>query len=103
MATKWRTDVLRWVLVFMVLIDVRAQSPANAIDELVVAIWRNEDGRAKSLLKGISDVNQARIASDTTPLMAAAERGNTEIMELLLAKGANVNARAQDGSTALLY
>ena len=38
-----------------------------------------------------------------TPLHIAAIRGNKEIAELLIAKGADVNAKAEYDNTPLLY
>src|SRR6185503_6086035 len=38
-----------------------------------------------------------------TPLMVAARSGYPEVVEQLLAKGANVNARAGRGQTALMW
>ena len=38
---------------------------------------------------------------DRTPLHSAAVRGHTEVVELLLAEGAEVNARMSKGYTAL--
>ena len=37
------------------------------------------------------------------PLFEAAEKGDTEAVNALLAAGANVNARTRDGATALRY
>src|SRR6185503_12422362 len=38
-----------------------------------------------------------------TPVMVASRSGSTEVVEQLLAKGANVNARAARGQTALMW
>jgi len=50
--------------------------------------------------KGV-DVNKACDGIDYTPLMEAASFGVTDITNLLIAKGANVNARAKNGTDAL--
>ena len=52
------------------------------------------------LMKG-ADVNGSQ-ASGWTPLMLASYKGYKEIVELLIAKGADVNARDDNGKTALL-
>ena len=46
------------------------------------------------------DVNWKNIAS-LTPLHNAAHNGHKEIAELLIAKGANVNAKMDNGFTSL--
>ena len=38
-----------------------------------------------------------------TPLHWAARKGHQEIVELLIANGANVNAQDEDGGTPLFY
>jgi len=88
--------------------------PSNPTDDLITAIWESrgpfgtapaENGRAKRLLERIVDVNKTggHQALKVTALMAAAEKGNTEMVRLLIAKGADVNVHARDGSTALFY
>jgi ankyrin repeat protein len=43
----------------------------------------------------------ALLEGETTPLMHAAEGGHVELVRLFLAKGADVNARTENGGTAL--
>lgn len=47
------------------------------------------------------DVNQEDLAFGMTPLAVAAVHGRTNAVQLLLARGAQVNARLPDGNTAL--
>jgi ankyrin repeat protein len=57
---------------------------------------------AEALLKRGADVNRGRIAEPTrTPYMYAAEGGHLAMLDLLQQYGADVNAVAEDGSTAL--
>ena len=43
------------------------------------------------------------LASNNSELIAAAFKGDTETVRLLLDKGANVNAKDEDGGTALMF
>jgi len=45
---------------------------------------------------------EARDEENATPLMRAAELGQTQVVHALLEKGANVNANDRDGNTALM-
>ena len=40
---------------------------------------------------------------DCTPLMEAASAGHTDIVRLLIAHGADVNAQSSSGNTPLMY
>lgn len=44
-----------------------------------------------------------REAFGTTPLMTAAKGDHEEVVRILLARGANVNSRDDDGNTPLLH
>ena len=54
-------------------------------------------------MKG-ADVNSKgnKVNNGATALIWAAYQGHAEVVELLLMKGANVNARDKDGTTALM-
>jgi ankyrin repeat protein len=53
----------------------------------------NELGAARLLLEAGADPDRTG-SEDFTPLMAAAMNGHVEVLRLLLARGADVNARA---------
>lgn len=71
---------------------------------LIEAVKNDEVERAKLCIKLGADVN-AKDDNGMTVLMAAAIAGNTDIAELLIKAGADVNANAKnnDGLTALMY
>jgi ankyrin repeat protein len=58
------------------------------------------DGLKKSISKG-TNVNGQNLLTGITPISMAALNGKTEVIEFLLNKGADVNARSRDGGTAL--
>jgi len=74
--------------------------------DLLCATWKGNKDIVAMLLpeKGV-DVNAMDITTTDpfmpTPLMDTIERGNIEIMKILIANGANVNASNYDGQTAL--
>ncbi len=82
-----------------------ASLPARAAgdaDRLYSAIRANDLQALAALLdQGVSP--NAADSRQITPLMAAAEAGSVEAMQLLLARGADVNAQNTAGSTALLW
>ena len=53
------------------------------------------------LQRGVSA--DERATDGTTPLLMAAKHGRTSVVEILLTKGANLNARDIDNMTALGY
>jgi hypothetical protein len=55
----------------------------------------------KQHLEGGTDVDAKEPPGGSTPLLVASAFGRTEVARLLVEKGANVNARSNDGATAL--
>jgi ankyrin repeat protein len=52
---------------------------------------------------GLDTWLEARLTNTTTPLHSAAEKGHKDVAELLIAKGADVNAEGMHGDTPLQY
>jgi ankyrin repeat protein len=46
--------------------------------------------------------SNAKMNDDGTPLIAAAQEGHVDIVDMLLKKGADANVKMQDGATALI-
>jgi ankyrin repeat protein len=66
--------------------------------------YRSYDGETfLGLLKENPEAANWKDANGTTGLMAAAETGNPNFISALLAAGANIHARDNDGETALSY
>ncbi len=66
---------------------------AQSLDDKLLDATRAEDIKAvKSLLKQGADVN-AKYRYDATPLFFASDRGNAALVQLLIDKGAEVNAK----------
>ena len=77
---------------------------ADGSPMLVMAVWDQNEPAVKLLLAHQAEVNAASGNPNfvgVTALHAAASIGNTNIAELLLQAGADVNAREKDGSTPL--
>ena len=73
---------------------------ASAKDDLFTAAMKGNLARVDELLSGGVDVNEVR-KDGATALMAASSTGRLDVVKLLLAKGANVNARTASGWDAL--
>lgn len=71
------------------LAQVEAQ---NDISPLHFALYMKDEAKARSLIEGGADVSR-RTSQGTTPLERAADVGFKDIVELLIAKGADVNAK----------
>jgi len=67
-------------------------SKGGDISPLHFALYIKDQAKAKSLIESGADVNK-RTPNGTTPLSRAADIGFKDIAELLIAKGANVNAK----------
>ncbi|MNK77606.1 Ankyrin repeats (3 copies) [compost metagenome] len=68
---------------------------------LNVAISKGDIETVKKFIEYGADVNQ--MSEDFTPLMIAARYNKHEIIKVLLANGANPNAKNEKGFTALKY
>lgn len=78
----------------------RLKTMAN---ELHLAVLAGSIERTLAVLAtGSVDIDQGD-AEGATPLMMAAVKGNTHIVEILLRKGANVSMVDNDGVTALHF
>lgn len=72
---------------------------------LLTALGMNHFQAAEILIDAGADVNYMLPISpfDKTPLMKAASVGSLSMVEILLSKGAAVNAKREDGTTALIF
>lgn len=75
----------------------------NGKTALISALRERRPETAKFLLEAGADANGKRFSFGETALMLAAERGFTEVVEMLIAKGAAVNARNETTQAALDY
>ncbi len=71
------------------LAQVEAQ---DDISPLHFALYMKDEAKARSLIGGGADVSR-RTSQGTTPLSRAVDAGFKDIVELLIAKGADVNAK----------
>ena len=71
------------------LAQVEAQ---DDISPLHFALYMKDEAKARSLIEGGADVSR-RTSQGTTPLSRAVDAGFKDIVELLIAKGADVNAK----------
>ncbi len=79
-----------------------APPPEIESEQLLVASRDGDTARVKSLISHGTDVNHQQDNSGTTALIAASANGHTEIVQKLLAKGANANLKDSSGRTALM-
>ena len=75
---------------------------ADTSADMIAAINSGDAVKVAELLSGGADPNSRSSQGGMTPLMLAAHRGNAEIVNLLLEKGAKVNEKTDNGITALL-
>ena len=102
----WRAETARALHA-----DYRRTQAAGAVDRskdapaktVYSAAWRGQLGTLRSKIEAgeSPDAPQAN-GSGMTPLSAAAGEGHTDVVGLLLAKGANANATKSNGKTPLL-
>jgi ankyrin repeat protein len=101
------TRMANWPIVNFLLdhgADPNIPDPIN----MSVVLWAAEQNQPKlvnRLLEKTNNINGIDSIAGMTPLMWATlnEYDNPQIMQALIDKGANVNAKAKDGSTALSW
>ena len=70
-------------------------------DNIFKAATNGDLARVKELLDGYPDLMMRRDPNGMTPMMWAAGKGHTDIVEYLISKGADVNTANYSGRTAL--
>ena len=78
-----------------------ATDTSRSGDDMCSAVRRRDIEAVKELLAKGADTNTGDSQFGVSPLSWAALLGNTDIVELLIHNGANVNGRNRDGGTAL--
>ncbi|MDD7886656.1 ankyrin repeat domain-containing protein [Flavivirga sp. 57AJ16] len=71
------------------------------VNSFCVSIAKGDLETVKKLIDRGADVNE--MSNGMTPIMYAAKFNRTEILKLLIAKGANIEARSAKKMTALKY
>jgi len=93
------------LIVTVVLVVACGQTEQSVAAAPDIDIWKAAaSGNIEAIKQHIeagADLNGKEPSSGSTPLIIAAVFGQAEVAELLIEKGANVNARSNDGGTAL--
>ena len=94
------TQYIRTLLCVLITMSVSCYAD-DLDDQLIKAIQNNDLERCKTLISDGADVNAKNDWHEQTPLHNAAYYGHLKIAELLIKKGAKVNAKDSDGWTPL--
>src|SRR5689334_12854025 len=70
---------------------------------LIGAAMRNDTAETKRLLNSGADPNEGRFVGGGTPIFYALMQHNREMVEAMIAKGADVKATDASGSTTLMW
>ena len=96
---------LRLVATYTMLIGVFAGCSHRVSDEQMVtlayAILQHDKAQVEALVRANPEVVNASPRNGVTPLHTAALKGYSDIAKVLIANGARVNAKTNDGFTAL--
>ena len=74
----------------------------NDESPLLYAIEQDKKAMIVFLIKSGADINVARSSDGNTPLILAAQLGNFQVVNILISKGARLNAADSNKSTALI-
>src|SRR5688572_7972638 len=69
--------------------------------ELIAAVFSGDEKAVRRLLD--EGANPNLVFADTTPLQLAAEKGRAQLAELLIARGAKIDARDVGGDSPLAW
>jgi ankyrin repeat protein len=83
----------------------KPEPPTAKVPDISIyeAAWKGNIEAIKQHLVAGTDVDVKNDKHGLTPLHGAAIHGHKEIVELLIAEGADVNAKTNDGETPLVY
>jgi len=89
-------------LITVVMINLSACT-GNSNEELVQAVKKDNIETVRKLLEAGIDVNSKDNQYQSSALMWAAHEGHTDIMNLLIKNGANIDEQRSTGETALWF
>ncbi len=93
--------ITNFIYIFLIIPSVIFAQP---FDQLTKAVMNKDTATVNQLLAGGIDVNVREKNSNATVLMVASSyEGYADMIELLILRGADVNAQSNDGKTALMW
>jgi ankyrin repeat protein len=92
-----------FVLVVFGLLLIACTSQDELNEDFVQAVIKGDIQQFNAFLSKGAEIEATDQKYGATPLMWAAHEGHTDIMQVLLDKGVQINAQQQDGCTALWY